>query len=95
MYVTGSTKTSRVHVASKLKSILLCKIIATLKKYPCTVSLVDNNKYIIIIIIMPNVSDFCFSGGYFADPVMSRLREWHLQRAPIGWPYPGTAAIAC
>ena len=20
----------------------------------------------------------CFSGGHFADPVMSRLREWHL-----------------
>ena len=35
-----------------------------------------------------------FSGGHFADPVMSRLREWCLQRAPVGWPYSGTAAIA-
>ena len=26
----------------------------------------------------------CFSGGHFAEPVMSRLREWHLLRAPIG-----------
>ena len=22
----------------------------------------------------------CFSGGHFANPVMSRLREWHLYR---------------
>ena len=36
----------------------------------------------------------CFSGGDFADPVMSRLREWCLYRAPIGWPCSGTAAIA-
>ena len=35
-----------------------------------------------------------FSGGHFADPVMSWLREWYLQSAPIGWPCPGTTAIA-
>ena len=26
----------------------------------------------------------CFSGQHFADPVMSRLREWRQWRAPIG-----------
>ena len=26
----------------------------------------------------------CFSGGHFADPVMSWLREWCQWRAPIG-----------
>ena len=36
----------------------------------------------------------CFSGGNFANPVVSRLREWRLWRAPIGQPGPGTAAIA-
>ena len=36
----------------------------------------------------------CFSGGHFADPVMSRIKEWHLQRAPIAWPCPGTAVNA-
>ena len=35
----------------------------------------------------------CFSGGHFADPVMSQLREWRLQRAPIGWPCPGIVAL--
>ena len=28
----------------------------------------------------------CFSGGHFANPVMSRLTEWRLYRAPIGPP---------
>ena len=28
----------------------------------------------------------CFSGGHFADPVMSWLREWCLWRAPVGEP---------
>ena len=27
----------------------------------------------------------CFSGEYFADPVMSWLREWHLWRVPVGY----------
>ena len=35
----------------------------------------------------------CYSEGHFANPVMSQLREWHLWRAPIPWPCPGTAAI--
>ena len=36
----------------------------------------------------------CFSGGHFANPVMSRLKECHLWRAPVGRPRYGTAAIA-
>ena len=36
----------------------------------------------------------CFSGGLFADPVMSRLREWRLWRAPVGESWAETAAIA-
>ena len=35
----------------------------------------------------------CFSGGHFADPVMSQLKNG-IYRAPIGWLCPGTAAIA-
>ena len=36
----------------------------------------------------------CFSGGDFADHVMSWLGEWHLWGAPVGWPCPGAAVIA-
>ena len=34
-----------------------------------------------------------FSGGHFADPMMSQLKEWCLWRAPIGWPCPETAPM--
>ena len=48
--------------APKLKSILLHKII---KKYLHSAS-------------TPQCERVCLSGGHFADPVMSWLREWHL-----------------
>ena len=34
-----------------------------------------------------------FSGGHFANPMMSQLKEWCLWRAPIGWVCPETAPV--
>ena len=68
--------------ASAQSSTFAQKIIATLKNY----------------ISMHSVSTLqcelvSFSGGHFADPMMSQLKEWCLWRAPIGWPCPETAPM--
>ena len=59
--------------APKLKSILLHKIICG---YAQEVSVYS--------VSTAQCKRVCFSGGHFADPVMSQLRELPLWRAPIG-----------
>ena len=53
-----------------LKSILLYKIVATLRDYPR--QSVSTVQYELV----------CF----FANPVISQLKAWHLWKAPIEWP---------
>ena len=63
---------SKLHFCTKLKSILLHKIMATLN-YPCSVSTAQCD---------------CFSGGHFADPVMVTIIKngvYIEPGAPIGW----------
>ena len=67
----------------KVKSILLHKII---RSYTQEVSMHS--------VSTAQCERVCYSGGHFANHVMSQLREWRLWRAPIAWPCPGTAAIA-
>ena len=74
VYVTGFTKPSTF--AQKLKSILLHRL-----KNSYTEEL---SMYSVSTVQCELV---CCSEGHFADPMMSRLKEWCLQRAPIGWPY--------
>ena len=71
-YVTGSPKTSHVRTKTEIH------FIAQYYSYTQEVSMHS--------ISTAQCEQVCFSGGHFANPVMSRTREWPLYRAPIGWP---------
>ena len=63
-YVTGSPKTSHVHTKTKIH------FIAQDYSYTQEVSMHS--------VSTAQCERVCFSEGDFANPVMSRLREWHL-----------------
>ena len=76
--MTGSAKTSHVRTKNEIH------FIAQDYSYTQEVSMHS--------VSTAQCERICFSGGHFANPVMSWLREWHLWRAPIVWPCPETAA---
>ena len=80
MYVTGSRKSLYLRTKSEIN------FIAQDNSYTKDLSIHSVSTVQCYLV--------CFSGGHFADPVMSRLREWHLWRGPVGEPWAETGAIA-
>jgi len=72
MYVIGFAKT--LHVCTKLKSILLLIIIATLKHCPDASDKIARDKQV------------CFYRQLFANPV----KLWKTKTDPVGWGHWGT-----
>ena len=81
IYVTGSAKTSHVRIKIEIH------FIAQAQDYSYT------QEVSIHSVSNAQCQWISFSGGDFANPVISWLREWCLWGTPIGWLCPGTAAI--